>query len=218
MGRRADLILVQGDATRDIAATRAIVAVWKNGALVDRNLLPSERPVAAEAAPADSRLISDFEDGQISVRFGQSWSVSTDQLAGGKSTATISWEAGGAGGSKGALRVRGEVDGGLPYAWAGTLFMPGPKPFAAVDFARRTTRIFKVCGDARTLSAMLFSGSAKQRIPALATFQATPGWSEVRLPLATFGGADLSQLRGLAFTAGLPAGTFTFEIDDVRIE
>jgi hypothetical protein len=40
----------------------------------------------------------------------------------------------------------------------------------------------------------------------------------VRLPLAAFGGADLSQLRGLAFTAGLPAGPFTFAIDDVRIE
>ena len=73
-------------------------------------------------------------------------------------------------------------------------------------------------GDARTLSAMLFSGSASQRMPALVSFQATPEWSEVRLPLAAFGGADLSQLRGLAFTAGLPAGPFTFAIDDVRIE
>lgn len=218
VGRRADLILVQGDPTRDITATRAIVAVWKNGALVDRGLRPSERPVAATAAPADSSLISDFEDGQISVRFGQNWIVSTDQLAGGKSSATISWEAGGSDGSKGALRVRGEVDGGLPYAWAGTLFMPGPKPFAAVDFARRSTLIFKVRGDARTLAAMLFSGAADQRMPALATFRATPDWSEVRLPLVAFGGADLSQLRGLAFTAGLPAGPFTFAIDDVRIE
>jgi hypothetical protein len=65
---------------------------------------------------------------------------------------------------------------------------------------------------------MLFSGAADQRMPALATFRATPDWSEVRLPLVAFGGADLSQLRGLAFTAGLPAGPFTFAIDDVRIE
>ncbi len=99
---------------------------------------------------------------------------------------------------------------------AGTLFMPGSQPFAAVDFARRTTLIFKVRGDARTLSAMLFSGAASQRMPALASFQATPEWPEVRLPLAAFSDVDLSQLRGLAFTAGLPAGPFTFAIDDVK--
>lgn len=217
-GLRADLVLVDGDPTRDITTTRAIVAVWKNGALVDRSLLPDERVVAADVAPSTVSLISDFEDGAVSVRFGQNWIVSTDQLAGGKSTATIGWEAGGAEGSKGALRVRGEVDGGLPYAWAGTLFMPGTKPFEAVDFAQRTSLSFKVRGDARTLCAMLFSGSVNQRMPAVTTFQATPEWTEVRLPLKGFGGADLSQLRGVAFTAGLPAGPFTFEIDDVRIE
>jgi imidazolonepropionase-like amidohydrolase len=35
-GRRADLVLVDGDPTRDVTATRAIVAIWKNGAPVER--------------------------------------------------------------------------------------------------------------------------------------------------------------------------------------
>jgi len=35
-GLRADLVLVQGDPTTDILATRQIVTVWKKGVLVQR--------------------------------------------------------------------------------------------------------------------------------------------------------------------------------------
>jgi len=40
-GKRADLLLVEGDPTKDIARTRYIVSIWKNGFLVDRAKLPS---------------------------------------------------------------------------------------------------------------------------------------------------------------------------------
>lgn len=36
VGKRADLLLVDGDPTIDVYATRAIAAIWKNGQLVDR--------------------------------------------------------------------------------------------------------------------------------------------------------------------------------------
>ena len=41
VGRKADLVLVDGDPTRDIADTRRIVRIWKNGYLVDRVPPPS---------------------------------------------------------------------------------------------------------------------------------------------------------------------------------
>ncbi len=215
-GERADLLLVDGDPTTDITATRAIVGIWKNGAPVDRTLLASEKPQASETV--SNARISDFEAGAIAVRFGQNWDVTTDRIVGGASTAVQAWQSGGAGGSNGAMRVSGEVAGGLPFAWAGTLFMPGSQPFEAVDFSKRKALVFAVRGPERDLTAMVFTGAATQRIPATQRFHVTPEWHEVRLPLDAFPGADPTRIRALAITAGQPAGPFEFEIDDVRIE
>ena len=76
--------------------------------------------------------------------------------------------------------------------------------------------IFKIRGEARTLSAMLFTGA--QRQPAIVTFEVKPEWTEVRIALGRFTGSDLTRLRAFAITAGAPAGTFAFEVDDVRIQ
>ncbi len=216
-GERADLLLVDGDPTTDIEATRAIVGIWKNGFAVDRTLLASEQRAAAGATVAGT-LVSDFESGAVAVRFGQNWDVTTDRIAGGASTAVQAWEAGGAGGSRGAMRVSGEVAGTLPFAWAGTLFMPGAQPFEAVDFSARKAIVLQVRGPERDLTAMVFSGDASQRIPAMQRFHVTPEWHEVRLPLDRFPGADATRVRAFAVTAGQPAGPFSFDIDDVRIE
>ena len=40
-GSRADLVLVRGDPTTDIRATRSIIAIWKNGAPIQRRRYPS---------------------------------------------------------------------------------------------------------------------------------------------------------------------------------
>ena len=52
-GRRADLVLVEGDPTTDIKATRAIARVFKNGYQIDRALPPSS-PAQGDAAGARS--------------------------------------------------------------------------------------------------------------------------------------------------------------------
>jgi imidazolonepropionase-like amidohydrolase len=41
-GKRADLLLVEGDPTTDILATRQIVEVWKAGVSVERRRFPTE--------------------------------------------------------------------------------------------------------------------------------------------------------------------------------
>jgi imidazolonepropionase-like amidohydrolase len=47
-GKRADLLLVQGDPTRDIRATRRIVGIWKEGVAVDRDAYAAEIGAGAE--------------------------------------------------------------------------------------------------------------------------------------------------------------------------
>jgi imidazolonepropionase-like amidohydrolase len=37
-GLRADLVLVEGDPSRDIRATRSIVMIWKAGAALERRV------------------------------------------------------------------------------------------------------------------------------------------------------------------------------------
>lgn len=215
-GLRADLVLVEGNPAQDIHATRRIRSVWKNGhavAMVRPAAAPSE---AAAPSPAGT-LVSDFDGGTIDARFGAGWAPTTDQMVSGTSTVAHALVANGADGSAGALQVSGEVKAGAPFPWSGVIFFPAGKPMQPVDFSDRTELVFHVRGDGRTYNAMVFSGASAQGMPSTQTFFAGESWTEVRLPLDDFGGADFTRLRGLAFTAGHPAGTFEFRIDQVEI-
>jgi imidazolonepropionase-like amidohydrolase len=227
-GKRADLVLVNGDPTGDIRRTRDIVAVWKGGRPIDREAWKAsaaqqteEQAKAKSGAPpagSESGWISDFEqEGAPQAKFGAGWMVSTDQMAGGKSVGKLEVVPGGAEGSKNALRVTGEVTAAFAYPWSGAMFSPGPTPMAPVNLSERKAIQFWAKGDGQTYQVMIFSQRRGYQ-PATQTFVAGPEWKQFTLTFASFGDLDGSDIMAIVWSAGPKTGTFGFELDNVRVQ
>jgi len=226
-GKRADLLLVKGNPTQDITATRDIASVWKLGVEDDRasyraslEQAKQDAAKAAQVAPASDSamgLISDFEDGTPASRFGTGWMLSTDSIAGGKSTGEMKVVDGGPKGSKKALDISGAIDAGLPYAWSGVMFSPGSQPFVPVNLSSKKSISFFAKGDGQTYRVLVFTASGG-RIPAQQTFTAGAEWKKLRVPFSGFNGTDGHDISAILFVGGPAAGKFDFQIDEVKLE
>lgn len=231
-GRRADLLLVKGDPTTDITATRGILSVWKLGVEDDRAsyraAIEQTRQEAAKTAqanhPTDSSmglisagLISDFDDGTPNAKFGTAWVLSTDSIAGGKSAGDMKVVDGGVNGDKHALDISGLIDGGLPYAWAGVMWAPGSQPFVSVDLSSKKNISFSAKGDGQTYRILVFTTSGG-RIPAQRTFTAGPDWKKTTIPFLAFNGTDGHDISAVLFVGGPSAGKFDFQVDEITLE
>ena len=214
VGKRADLLLVNGDPTKDITATRDIAGIWKGGERFDRaayakTVAEANAAYGAKPKGIEEGAISDFNDGTAKTAFGAGWEVTTDAIAGGKSTATINVV-------DGALEVRGTIVGPLPYAWSGAMFTPGPQMFAPVDLSSKKAIRFRAKGDGKTYRLMVFSQS-KGRMPMMASFVAGPDWADHVFPFAELG-TDAKDISAIIVAGGPAPGEFAISLDDVRLE
>jgi hypothetical protein len=80
---------------------------------------------------------------------------------GGKSTASLQAVAGGANGSKGALKVSGEIISGADFTWAGVSFIPGSSPDDAVNLSSKKTISFWGKGDGKAYTVALMTESTQ---------------------------------------------------------
>ena len=221
-GYKADLLLVEGDPSVDIAATRRIVTVWKDGADAAplrsaqlAKVIEERKPKAqvALALPADGR-ISLFSKEKLASPIGIGWMPASDNFMGGKSTVKLDLQTA-QGEAQPALAVNASVMAGFAYPWAGLAFMPGKQPMAAADLSGAKVIRFKVRGDGKQYSLnMMAKGST---MPASVPFTAETAWREVAIPFSAFKGIDASMITMIAFNAGPQPGTYAFQIADVRL-
>lgn len=209
VGMRADLVLVRGDPTADISATRNIVAIWKLGIPVDRASFRARHAGARAAYEALQEpgvsLVADFEaDEQWPTATVGTWATFDREIA-------LSVVEGGAAGTNKSLLIKGTIAPDTPVGSAGATYWP----YGPIDLSSKSEIAFWAKGTGSTYGLKLNNPGLSH--PPTHTFVAGPEWVEVIIPLSAYSGIDLRRVITIVFANGDEPGEFSLSIDEVRI-
>ncbi len=218
-GKLADLVLIDGEPHKDIAAIEKISRVFLGGRELERNKLAADIAAGPTVIPSirAARLIDDFERPDGRSRLDTLWINSTDS------------------GHDNSAMLFGRIDretGNHALSVTGRM-SDKDSPFVRINVPLSRGAIEPV--DARQFRGVQFeirgSGDYKLIIPTLAvrddnhfeaSFQASPAWRTVRIEFSSlkrtmdggeWSGADLLML---SFEIARPAGSYVWmELDNI---
>jgi hypothetical protein len=140
--------------------------------------------------------------------------VSTDEMMGGASKATMEIVSGGANGTARALAVHTQINAGYPFPWAGAMFFAGATPMASVEVSSKHGLSFYAKGST-DIQVMIFAQSLG-RIPAVKTVHAGAEWTPITVSWSDVG-IDGKDWQAVLFSGAQKSGASDFWIDEVML-
>jgi imidazolonepropionase-like amidohydrolase len=235
---RADLLLVRGDPTTDILATRDIAGVWKLGVPLDREgyskvttglraldekLRSAPEPPVAAPARLGSGVVSYFDSGDLGSEFGAGWGEFTDEVFGGVSSVELALVPGGAEGSPGSLSIKGRTVRNfdpLPVM-SGAIFYAGVESWTPANISSKERISFWARGDGQSFVILLLTKSGGLRATPRHYFTAGPEWRQLSLNIRELRGGRTDGGDLIGVFVGVywdQTGPFSLQIDQVRFE
>jgi imidazolonepropionase-like amidohydrolase len=199
-GFRADLLLVRGDPTKDIHATRDIVGIWKQGVRFDR-------------APLREQIVQQNE----AVKFGTGWMPDDDRIFKGNSKVQLKVVDGGPDHSAKTLLLTCDVKPGIDLPFAGAMYSPGVafQTWRQVNYSGVKSISFWARGDGHIYYACMFNAS-RGWTPSKQSFIAGKDWQLHTIPLSAFT-TDGRDITLISFVATPNPGKYHFELAGLTI-
>lgn len=209
-GMKADFVLLSKDPKADIRHTRSIVSVYKNGYLINKNIVSiMGETIAFPASLGDFEAQTESRESSV---ININWYTTTDEIAQGDSSVSIQIIEGI--NNNHVMQIKGAIGGKFSYPWAGMYLPLTDSEELGVDLSKVSSLNFQAKGTAGSYKVMLFSTNQPIR-PIELVFTVGSQWQEASVSLSSVNQGLLKSISGIAIVAGKEHEAFELNIDDI---